>query len=79
MFAVVAAIALLICFLQGRRKDRQQSHKEQAASQAGEETKQDLVFLASFTNPAYTLSTSDLRSEGLRHEIWPIEEMQSGE
>ena len=49
-----------------------QSHKEQAASQAGKEIKQDLVFLASFTNPAQTSSTSDLRSEGLRHEIWPI-------
>lgn len=74
VFVVVAAIAVLICFLQRRRKDRQHSSKEQAASQVGKEIKQDLVFLASFTNPAYT-STSDIKSEGLRLEIWPIKEM----
>lgn len=78
MFAVVAAIAVLICVFQGGRKDSKQSHKEQAASQAGKRIQQGLVFAASYANPAYT-SSSDLKSEGLRHEIWPIKEMQSGE
>ena len=72
MFALVAAIAVLTCFLQHRRKVRQQRDKEQAASQAGKEIKQDLVFLASFTNLAYTSSSSSDLTSGLRHEIWPI-------
>ena len=78
MFALVAAITLFICFIQNRRNDRQQTHKEQqATSQTENEIKQDLVFVASFTNPAYASSTIDLRSKDLRHEIWPIKaEMQ---
>ena len=81
MCAVVAAVAVLICFLQRRRKDRQYSGKEQpAASQGGKEIKQDLVLVtsASYDNRAYA-SSNDLKSEGLRHEIWPIEGMQSAE
>ena len=78
MFALVAAITMPICFIRNRRKDRQQTHNEQqATSQAGNEIKQDLVSVASITNPAYTSSTIDVRSKGLRHEIWPIKaEMQ---
>lgn len=79
MFAVVAAIAVLICFLKGRRRNLQYSVQEQPApSKVETKIKQDLVSVASFTNLAYA-SSSDLKSEGLRHEIWPIKEMQSGE
>lgn len=73
MFAVVTAIAVLICVFQSRPKDSKQSHNEQADSRAGKEIQQDLVFASSFTNPAYT-SSSDFRPE-----IWSIKEMQSGE
>ena len=75
-FALLAATIALTRFLQNRRKDRQQIHEEQlatsATSQAGNNIKQDLVFVRSFTNPAYTSSTNDLRSKGFRHEIRPI-------
>lgn len=75
MFVVVAAITVVSCFLKGRRKDRKRD-KEQASSQVGKEIKEDLVFVGSFSNPAFAASSSDLNtSEGLRHEIWPFREL----
>lgn len=79
MFAVIAAITVLICSLKGRRKNLQYSAQEQPApSKVEKKINQDLVFVASFTNLAYA-SSSDLKSEGLRHEIWPIKGMELGE
>lgn len=69
IFVVVAALTVVICILKGRRK-KQKRDKEQAASPAGNTSKQDL----SFCNLAYS-STNDLKPEGLRSEVWPMGEL----
>ncbi|XP_078360273.1 sushi domain-containing protein 2-like isoform X2 [Oculina patagonica] len=74
MFVVVAAIIVVSCFLKDRRKNRKRD-KNQANSQDGKGIKEDLVFVGSFSNPAFAASSSDLKSEGLRYEIWPVREL----
>ncbi|KAL9985251.1 hypothetical protein ACROYT_G007629 [Oculina patagonica] len=69
IFVVVAVITVVICILKGRRKN-QKRDKEQAASPAGNTSKQDL----SFSNLAYS-SSNDLKPEVLRSEVLPMGEI----